>query len=118
MDVVIMKTKYSNEYASCVTMPSKYMPDGVTELSALLTDPAHRREGFATELLQEVCNEADIEGAILALSPVDADTQKFYERFGFIEIQPRPVLMARAPQIFKVKYSMTNAAAMSAINGR
>lgn len=112
-----MKNKYSNEHASCDILTTEVLPAGVLELSALLTDPAHRREGYATELLNEVCNDADIEGAVLVLSPVDEQVHKFYERFGFKVIQPRPVLMARAPQIFKVKMSPISAAC-SEIHGR
>ena len=71
------------------------------------------------QICQAAClNEADITGAVLMLSPTDAGLQAFYKRFGFTEIQPRPVLMARMPKLFKVKMSMTNAAALSAINGR
>ena len=82
------------------------------------TQPAARRQGYATELLQAVCHDADIEGAVLVLLPSDAETMAFYKRFGFQEIQPRPAMMARAPQIFKVKLSMVSAAASSLCDGR
>lgn len=113
-----MKPHYSNEFASCQVVPSAVLPVGVWELSSLYTQPAARRQGYATELLQAVCNDADIEGAVLALLPSDAEMMALYQRFGFQEVQPRPAMMARAPQIFKVHLSMVSAAASSLCDGR
>lgn len=113
-----MKTHYSNDFASCEIRESEVLPAGVRELSSLYTAIESRQQGYATELLQAVCNDADIEGMVLVLSPADSGLQAFYKRFGFIEIQPRPVLMARAPQLFKVKMNPMSSAVVSACNGR
>jgi GNAT superfamily N-acetyltransferase len=112
-----MNDKFTNDGASCNVLPSKALPAGAFELSSLFTVADKRGQGYATSLMKLVCGEADIEGCVLVLSPTDDKLQAFYKRFGFTEIQPRPVLMARQPQQFKVKFSMVNNAVMSSING-
>jgi hypothetical protein len=63
------------------------------------------RKGQATALMYKVCQEADKAGFVLLLeakpfeSGMDAEQlQSWYERFGFLQIQPEPVLMARQPR--------------------
>jgi len=56
-----------------------------------------RGKGEGTELLKEVCSEADEKRIMLVLI---ADTEKlamYYERFGFMAIQKNPILMVRSP---------------------
>lgn len=113
-----MKTDYQNEHAHCRVQANAALPVGVLEVSGVFTDADYRGQGYATELLQAVCEDADIDAVVLALMPSDAGIQKFYERFGFRVIQPRPVLMARLPQIYKVKMSLMNAAVSSVCHGR
>lgn len=81
-----------------------HLRGGVLELSHLLVPDQHRRQGYASLLLQKVCAEADKAGKVLLLMPRAYDVpamdreqlQDFYRRFGFDVIQERPVtLMAR-----------------------
>jgi len=82
----------------------EHMRDSIVELSALFCPAAQRREGFATALVGEICNEADDEGKVLLLhvapyAPGGLDkaqlTQWYADRFGFQAIQAEPLLMAR-----------------------
>lgn len=103
----IVKTDYSNEHASCRVVQNPELPtemERVREVVSVWTDPDHRMQGYATELMKAVCDEADSEGMVLILQPkpFDANIAKvrlmaFYRRFGFIKTQEKPVLMARAP---------------------
>ena len=72
------------------------------EISEFNVPDAFRGKGEGSELLKEVCEEADAKGVLLILI---ADTQRlqlFYERFGFEVIQNEPiVLMMRKPIEFK-----------------
>jgi len=57
-----------------------------------------RGKGEGTELLKDVCEQADQNKILLVLI---ADTQKlamYYERFGFFAIQKEPMLMVRPPK--------------------
>ena len=57
-----------------------------------------RCKGEGTELLKDVCEQADEQKILLLLI---ADTLKlamFYERFGFVAIQESPMLMIRPPK--------------------
>lgn len=81
---------------------------GVLELTHLIVPEQHRRNGYASLLMQKVCAEADEAGKVLLLMPkpydvIGMDREQlvaFYERFGFQAIQQRPVLlMARQPGV-------------------
>jgi GNAT superfamily N-acetyltransferase len=81
----------------------------VREILALYTEPAQRNKGYASELLKEVCAEADKHAIVLILKPEPYGStgglkhlQAFYKKFGFTRIQDRPVLMAR-PIVFNPK---------------
>ena len=103
----IVKTDYSNEHASCRVVQNPELPpemDRVREVVSVWTSPDHRMQGYATELMKAVCDEADSAGMVLILQPkpFDANIAKvrlmaFYRRFGFIKTQDTPPLMARAP---------------------
>jgi hypothetical protein len=63
------------------------------------------RKGQATALMYKVCREADKAGFVLLLEAKPFDSgmeaeqlQSWYERFGFLQIQPEPALMARQPR--------------------
>lgn len=69
------------------------------------------RKGHATSLMHMVCAEADLAGKMLILKVGAFDDggmsneqlQKWYGRFGFVEVQQEPaVLMARAAERLKV----------------
>lgn len=92
-----------NEGASLKLGHSTALPDhlaGIVEVSAVHTPTIMRRQGLATELLLQVCDEADAEGMVLMLMPEGAEwLESWYARFGFATIQTAPVLMARPPNI-------------------
>lgn len=71
----------------------------IIEISQLQTPKLLRRMGLATDLLLQVCDEADAEGVVLMLMPDGEDwLEQWYARFGFATIQTEPVvLMARPP---------------------
>lgn len=102
-----MKSQYRNEHASCEVVVNRDLPpdmDRVRELVKVWTDPEHRKQGFATELVKAVCEDADAHGVVLILQPRAfgyvkglIELEGWYRRFGFIRTQDNPVLMARAP---------------------
>lgn len=122
-----MNKHYSNEYSSAEVVINPDLPEslnGVLEVVRVWTDPEHRKNGFATELLKSICEDADIEGCVLILNPKTfgrvglENLVPWYERFGFAVIQKKPtVLMARMPQIYKAKFSTVAAAASEATRG-
>jgi GNAT superfamily N-acetyltransferase len=73
----------------------------------LYTDPGVRRNGDATELMKQVCAEADREKTVLVLEPEPEEDSpldrwalmNFYRKFGFTRVQKEPLtLMARGPR--------------------
>jgi len=114
-----MKQHWSNEQASCEVVKNPALPpemDRVREVVRLSTAKDQRLQGYATELMKAVCDEADTENIVLMLCPQPFDDNiskdrlvAFYKRFGFVKTQDKPVLMARAPE-FKVRQSMVGAA--------
>jgi GNAT superfamily N-acetyltransferase len=102
-----MKQRYENEHASCEVVKNPELPpemDRVRELVRVWTDPEHRKQGYATELVQAVCDDADANNVVLILQPRPfghiqglKTLEGWYRRFGFIRTQDNPVLMARAP---------------------
>lgn len=74
---------------------------GIRELKSLFVAPDKRKKGDATALMYQVCYEADRKGIVLFLEPVadggmpQKKLEKFYKGFGFIELQHKPLLMAR-----------------------
>ena len=73
----------------------KRLRDGIRELSHLETLEAERGKGYASMLMQKVCNEADKSRIVLMLTPTEGMTD-FYKQFGFKVIQELPgKLMAR-----------------------
>jgi predicted GNAT family acetyltransferase len=84
------------------TVPA-HLRGGLLELSHLTTPSQHRRQGYASILMQKVCAEADRAGKLLLLRPLPFDGDgpdqqqlaDWYSRFGFDPIQESPLLMAR-----------------------
>jgi GNAT superfamily N-acetyltransferase len=122
---VLMNKHYSNEHSSAEVVPAT-IPDapGVLEVVRVWTDPEHRKEGYATDLLKSIIEDSDIEGAVLMLNPKTfgrvglEDLAPWYERFGFMTIQKKPVqLMARMPQIYKLNLSNIATATLEAVRG-
>ena len=97
-----------HEGASLELSQSKELPENLSaiiEVSKLQTPKLQRRKGLATDLLMQVCDEADAEGIVLMLMPDGEEwLQGFYGRFGFATIQTEPVvLMARPPNLNAAK---------------
>lgn len=104
-----MKTNYSTrrgwiDLIQDTTRPNAY------KIAMIYTAVSARREGLATDLLREVCADADREGATLTLAVVPEQTggkapnvpqlMDWYAKHGFVEISshigwPR---MIRLPQ--------------------
>ena len=107
MDGRLMKSEFRNEHASCEVVKNHELPaemDRVRELVRVWTDPEHRKQGYATELVRSVCDDADANSVVLILQPRPFGhvqglkaLEGWYRRFGFIRTQDNPVLMARAP---------------------
>lgn len=104
----MMKSEWSNEHARCKVTRNPDLPahmDRVREITSVWTDPEFRKQGFATELMKAVTDEADITRTVLILQPKEfgksdglKDLVSWYKRFGFVKTQNNPVLMARAPE--------------------
>jgi len=74
------------------------------ELIELYTLPDKRNAGFARDLLNSVCKEADTAGISLLVhvKPYDGQNeskrlQSFYAKMGFVVFQTEPTLMCRMP---------------------
>ena len=90
----------------CAALP-KHMRSKTRELVNLDVPDNLRRTGLATQLLENVCDEADAHNITLILFPKpfgnvpgmsQSQLEAWYERrFGFIPIQQKPVMMARMP---------------------
>lgn len=119
-----MKT-WANDHAKLELRPSTLLPNTggkLQELVGLHTDPEHRRQGYATELMKQVCDAADVERVVLVLRPEPfgdglQDLVPFYARFGFSVIQKKPVLMARMPMMWKAKLSVIGEAVSRVSHG-
>lgn len=122
-----MTDVYSNEHARCsVVIPAalpKHMQERIREVTGFKTAPEFQRQGFGTQLMQQVCEDADLNNIVLMLNPspeansITKDKlMAWYKRFGFVKAQDDPVLMARAPT-FKVRQSMVGAAVEKALRG-
>lgn len=84
----------------------QHLRDRTREITKVHTPASQQQQGHATALMRAVCDEADQDGITLVLWPrhygddiaLGASMLKdWYAGFGFVEIQPEPVLMARAP---------------------
>jgi len=95
--------KYENSRASLEIIPSQAIP-GVMELTNLKTEAGHEKQGYATDIMNEACKDADIGGQVLMLMATP-ELKPFYERFSFVQIQKTPLLMARQPVKWKPKFT-------------
>jgi predicted GNAT family acetyltransferase len=87
----------------------KRLRDSTREITKVYTPASEQGKGHATELMLDVCEEADKAGLVLVLWPrpygddvalSGTQLESWYARFGFRVIQPEPVLMARAPGLY------------------
>lgn len=83
----------------------EHMRDRIREVSAVYVPIDQRKQGFATELMCALCNEADADGYVLLIHVnaygdpdlSNSQLETWYERFNFMTIQSEPKLMARQP---------------------
>ena len=103
----------------------KHLRARTRELVKIHTPAAYQGNGHATELLRQVCQEADEAGLTLVLWPRPYGDDialsagmlsDWYARMGFRVIQPDPVLMARAPGLYTRLAPVS--AACEAMHGR
>jgi hypothetical protein len=89
-----------------VALPINMRAD-VIELSKLRTLPGERGKGYATELLLDVCIEADMARKFLFLCVEPDDDcplttkqlSEMYLRFGFVPIQSDPAVLMTRPYV-------------------
>lgn len=68
------------------------------ELTEFCVPDEHRGKGEGTNLLSEICREADEKHLLLIISADTKRLEDFYARFGFVTIQrDNVILMARKP---------------------
>lgn len=92
------------------TIPA-HMRGNLFEVSHVFTPDQHRKQGYASLLMQKVCSEADENGKVLMLMPKPyqggemdkTQLADWYQRYGFEAIQARPLIMARRPGAVGVK---------------
>lgn len=102
MDVV-SKGSASCVVGICSALPG-WMQEQTLEVSRVHVPEEDRRKGYATALLKHVCEQADgtNKTLILTVEPYEPEMsleqlRDWYARFGFVEIQVEPCLMARMP---------------------
>ena len=103
----------------------KHLRERTREIVKIHTPAAEQGNGEATELMREVCVEADQAGIVLVLwpNPYGDDIalsagmlRDWYARMGFRVIQFEPVMMARAPGLYTRLAPVS--AACEALHGR
>ena len=87
-------------YASCTLGYTEAIPNlRLLEISNVFTEEHRRGEGFASKLINKICDEADEAGVGLILMPDTSVLESWYKTFGFVTIQTEPAtLMARSPK--------------------
>jgi N-acetylglutamate synthase-like GNAT family acetyltransferase len=83
------------------------MREGTREVACLQVPSRLQNRGYATTLMYKVCREADAAGIVLVLWPQPFGdhmalgrtqlAEWYAARFGFVEVQPEPLMMARQP---------------------
>ncbi|WP_220433321.1 GNAT family N-acetyltransferase [Kocuria coralli] len=71
--------------------PTPYGDGPLAQLEELYVRPGLRGRGIGSELLRRAVDEVVARGAIemhINVDEVDKDTRRFYERYGFTNIQP------------------------------
>lgn len=99
----------SCQVRECTALP-EHMRQQTREVVAVRTTPEHRKRGYATTLIHQLCHEADSVGMTLILFPqpfvvedeeqgmeIQTLIQWYQNYFGFQPIQTNPVLLARMP---------------------
>lgn len=96
---------YTSGHASCKLRYSQAVPahlrGRLLEVVKLHTPEQHRRKGHATKLIEKITRYADCDRITLLLMPKPfgesapdvSELVAFYARFGFVELQAKPVLL-------------------------
>ena len=104
----------SCKIGTCMAIPER-MREKTRELSHIDVPENLRKQGMATQLITNVCDEADAHGITLLLFVEPFGTGHkmsknalmtwYSDKFGFTAIQSEPVMMARmpfgSPRVFK-----------------
>lgn len=85
-------------------------------ITKLYVEPEERGNGYASELMKEIANNADLNGHALIVEPNPfgihgLDKSKlisFYAKHGFVRLQKEPYLMVRYPHEPKVTLKKTH----------
>jgi predicted N-acetyltransferase YhbS len=97
MDELIGRRRHIT--ATCDLIVSNALPMGmrrnVRELHDLHTPEEDRGKGYASQLMHDLCRDADEHGMLLMLVADDVKLAAFYSRWGFQPIQAKPLIMAR-----------------------
>ncbi|GAA1800984.1 GNAT family N-acetyltransferase [Agromyces neolithicus] len=78
-------------YAVVTLRPTVYTDGPLAVLDELYVRPARRSEGIGTELLTGAIDEVRARGGAemhINVDEVDTDARRFYERHGFVNIEP------------------------------
>lgn len=96
----------SCKVAICTAIPNS-MRAKTREIVSIDVPENLRRQGMATQMILNICDEADAHKMVLLLFPkpfgdgpkltVDGLIKWYSEKFGFQVIQAKPIMMARMP---------------------
>ena len=75
-----------------------HMRGKLREVSHFNTPAEERGNGYGTNLMREICRDADRDRIVLMLLPDTQRLSEWYARFGFVTIQDDPDVMMREPQ--------------------
>jgi len=90
---------FSRGPASCKLRYSPVIPPHLRghmlEVTSVFTEESERGKGYATLMMQALCEQASKAGKALMLMPETPELIPWYALHGFEVVQKTPVLMAR-----------------------
>ncbi|WJL94655.1 GNAT family N-acetyltransferase [Microbacterium sp. ET2] len=92
--LVVLAEKEDGEaiaFAYLTLRPTPYYPGALAQLEELYVRPTLRDAGIGTQVLTAAIDEARRRGAgemHINVDEIDHDTRRFYERHGFVNIEP------------------------------
>jgi GNAT superfamily N-acetyltransferase len=89
--VLLAGTSEPTGFAFLTLRPTPYGDGPLAQLEELYVRPALRGQGIGTALLTEALADVRKRGAIemhINVDEVDVDTRRFYERHGFMNVEP------------------------------
>ncbi|KAB1650503.1 GNAT family N-acetyltransferase [Pseudoclavibacter endophyticus] len=94
-DVLVLLAQHGNTpaigFALLTLRPTPYGDGPLAQLEELYVRPALRDAGIGSALLRAAIDDVVRRGAIelhINVDEIDTDTRRFYERHGFVNIQP------------------------------